>query len=379
MAKHLQFLVDQQNSNYERIRTWSGSYDEINKHHFSTPNSSIGDSNPAEYMVFKDLFTFSCDLVKDKCFMRLERVADQYYDKKGAKVQPGLVRVESDLACILTSDVYYQYDFGHDQMRGELEGVMPQRLGKVCISMPADQQRDVSRVGTMFDPRFFFYAGRDKKHPLKNWGNIEQGFVPWLKGEWDDVMQKRALTRLRVWRGEFDGVIWYRVVYYEENGVDLRDEYVFNSAANYNMVLSSECDYGVPFLKFHARYVSDSGIYFPEKYLLEHGKGKEFRYFDLIDVKFNEKIPDEQFTLQALGIEDGGVVLDDAKATSFKYENGGLTKLGKYGETPDASNVGAFWRSPRRIVAVVLGLALIAFGIVRRYRGRATVDSNEID
>ena len=145
------------------------------------------------------------------------------------------------------------------------------------------------------------------------------------------------------------------------------------------MVLSSECDYGVPFLKFYASYVSNSGIYFPDKYLLEHGKRKEFRYFSLVDCKFNEKIPDEQFTLQALGIEEGGVVLDDAKATSFKYEGGKLTKLGKYGETPDASNVGAFWRSPRRIVAVFLGLALIAFGIVRRYRGRATVDSNEID
>jgi hypothetical protein len=81
------------------------------------------------------------------------------------------------------------------------------------------------------------------------------------------------LDRLSVWRGDFDGVVWYRVVSFEEDRT-IRDEYVFNSASNFNMVLSAQCDYGVPFVKWAARFTPVNDVYIPEEYLLIYRQRK---------------------------------------------------------------------------------------------------------
>jgi hypothetical protein len=371
MANHLQLLVDRQNSNYERIRSWSGSYYQIRKKRMSQDIPDSGQSAPA-YVLYEDLFTFACDVAEDKSFLRLERLYEQYYDKRWAETEPENVRVESDVCGVLTKDKYLQYDFRSDQIRGELEGVMPGRIGKVCLSMPAEEQRDISRVGTLFDPRLFFIFDFDGD---KVWNNVEKAFIPWLRGEGSKELQQRMLDRLSVWRGDFDGVVWYRVVSFEEDRT-IRDEYVFNSASNFNMVLSAQCDYGVPFMKFVARFTPVNDVYIPEEYLLIYRKEKSFRYFKLIDSVINEKISDDQFTLKAMGLDNDVVVLDDSTSTSYKYDNGRLKPIAKYGAT-ETSRLGSFWSSPLRIASAVLGLALISYAVARRFRRRAANQSKE--
>ena len=100
-------------------------------------------------------------------------------------------------------------------------------------------------------------------------------------------------------------------------------------------------------------------------------KGESFRYFKHIESVLNETIPSDQFALQALGIEDGAVVLDKAKEVSYEYVNGQLKPIAKFGATESYAGDYSFWRSPARIVAFVVGAALIAFGVVRRFRKRS--------
>ena len=365
MANHLQLLVDRQNSNYERIRSWSGSYYQIRKKRMSQDIPDSGQSTPA-YVLYEDLFTFACAVAEDKSFLRLERLYEQYYDKRWAETEPENVRVESDVCGVLTKDKYLQYDFRSDQIRGELEGVMPGRIGKVCLSMPAEEQRDISRVGTLFDPQLFFIFDFDGD---KVWNNVEKAFIPWLRGEGSEELRQRMLDRLSVWRGDFDSVIWYRVVSFEEDRT-IRGEYVFNSASNFNMVLCAQYDNGVPFMKFVARFTPVNDVYIPEEYLIIYGKEKSFRYFKLIDSVINEKISDDQFTLKAMGLDDDVVVLDNSKSSSYKYDNGRLKPIAKYGAT-ETSRLGSFWSSPLRIASAVLGLALISYAVARRFRRRA--------
>ena len=370
MIENLQFLVDRQNANYEKIKTWSGKYDQIRKHDFAPPpeDMSLPYNNPAAYAITKNLFTFACDLEKDRCFMRMDRVYEQYYDKNDAKIEPGMTRVWSNVASVLTSDVYYQFDFGQDQMRGELEGAMPQRVGKVCVSMPAKEQRDVSILGTLFDPRLFFY---DKDRNQHNWYSLEDEYLPQLKGEKEKKFQARTLKRLAIWRGEFDGVDWRRVGYFDDDKTtELHDEFVFNGDANYNMVLRATYFRGETIMKYYAQYASDAGIFFPEKFLIEYGKEKLFRFLELKESEFNRKIPKDKFTLKELGVDENVVVLDHEKQTSYKYNKGKLSKIAEYGSA-EIANEDSFWRSPSRIVAVVLGTALIAVGLAARFRRRS--------
>ena len=370
MANHIQLLVDHQNSNYERIRTWSGSYYRI---HRNDCTSTSGQSSSTAYALLEDLFTFACNVAEDKSFLRCERLCEQYYDKRGAETEPDNINFMSNVCGVLTKDQFIMYEFDTDQIRGELEGVMPGRIGKVCVSMPAEEQGFVTRIGTLFDPRFFFYTVLDDKY--KVWSNLERAFAPWLRGESTEELRQRAFDRLSVWRGDFEGVVWYRVVYFEEDGT-LRDEYVFNSACNFNMVFASECDYGVPFVKWAARFTFVNDVYIPEEYLIILDKGEYFRYFKLIDSVINEKISDDQFTLKAMGLDDDVVVLDNSTSTSYKYDNGRLKPIAKYGAT-ETSRFGSFWSSPLRIASAVWGLALISYAVARRFRRRAANQSKE--
>jgi hypothetical protein len=366
MANHLQLLVDHQNSNYERIRSWSGSYYQIRKEHLSQDVPGSGSSALPVYVLFEDLFTFACNVAEDKSFLRLDLLCEQYYDKRGVITEPENPIILSDICGVLTKDKYFQYYFELDQGRGELEGVMPGRIGKVCVSMSAEEQCDISRLGTLFDPRLFFKPGFNEK---MIWDNVERAYVPWLRGEGSEELRQRMLDRLSVWRGDFEGVVWYRVVSFEEDRT-IRGEYVFNSASNFNMVLCAQYDNGVPFMKFVARFTPVNDVYIPEEYLLIYRKEKSFRYFKLIDSVINEKISDDQFTLKAMGLDNDVVVLDDSTSTSYKYDNGRLKPIAKYGAT-ETSRLGSFWSSPLRIASAVLGLALISYAVARRFRRRA--------
>ena len=372
MATQMQFLVDQQNSNYDRIQTWKGKYYQIRKSDFGGVDNQVfvdRSSIPAK-LLYEDLFTFVCDIRKDRGFLRLDRLYEQYYDKSGAAIEkPMEISVDTDLCGLLTKDQYIRYEFGLDQIRGELEGVMPGRIGKVCVSMPAEEQRDISRIGTLFDPRLFFHSGFHKTFDTKTWYNLEGGFIPWLRGECDKKALQRALDGLTVFKGDFSGVIWYRVDYREDDGT-LRCEYVFNSESNFNMVLSRECEAGVPFMTVGTKYRADADIYVPEQCVFIWDKGDSYRYFKHIESVLNEKIPSDQFALEALGLDPDVVVLDEAKEVSYKYVNGKLKPIAEFGASESYVENKSFWSSPARIVAFVVGLTLIAFGVVRRFRKR---------
>jgi hypothetical protein len=142
------------------------------------------------------------------------------------------------------------------------------------------------------------------------------------------------------------------------------------------MVFASECDYGVPFVKWAARFTFVNDVYIPEEYLIILDKGEYFRYFKLIDSVINEKISDDQFTLKAMGLDDDVVVLDNSTSTSYKYDNGRLKPIAKYGAT-ETSRFGSFWSSPLRIASAVWGLALISYAVARRFRRRAANQSKE--
>ena len=369
MATQMQFLVDQQNSNYDRIRSWRGSYYQIRNSSINVGDFDLGKSSPPVKIVYEDLFTFACDLAKDKSFIRLDRLYEQYYDKDGNKVdRSNKVQVNSDVCAILTKDQYVYYDFGVDQIRGELEGVMPGRIGKICLLRLSEKKREVSWAGTLFDPRQFFIWDISETAP-KRWHNIETAYIPWLRGERDEALRQRALDRLTVQRGEFDGVIWYRVVYSADDGT-IAEESVFNSESNFNMVLSRQCSNGVAFTTVAAKYRALDDIFIPDQCVFISRRGGFARYFKYIESVLNEKIPSDQFALEALGLDPDVVVLDEAKEVSYKYVNGKLKPIAEFGASESYVENKSFWSSPARIVAFVVGLTLIAFGVVRRFRKR---------
>lgn len=367
MAEHMQLLVDSQNSNYERIQAWKGSYYQVRRTSLSQEPDET--AQPA-YALTENLYTFARDFDKDKCFMRLDRLVEQFYDKRDVEFKSGNYHMDSNICAILTKDEYWVYRFDLDQICGELEGVMPGYVSKVCNVMPADQQRDVSRISSLFDPRFFFYSDYTNQHKQKIWGNVENAFIAWLRDEKNKVMHKRAWERISVWRGSFDEDIWYRVVYFEEDKTSIRDEYWFNSSSGFNMVFSSVCDYGVPFAQFTARFTEQNDVKFPEEYVIVL-RDQCYIYFKLIDSEINGKLPDDQFTKKAMGLEDDTMVFDDAKERVSKYENDRMVPVTKYGATKTAAQENSFWRSPVRIAAFVLGIALVLFVGVRRLRRKA--------
>ena len=373
----LQFLVDQGKSNYQRIRTWSGTYDVHKKHYLDPPRKHNGKhtEEDAKSVKVQESYSFFCNLIKNECFMNKFVMKTKYHNPSGKPLETSSVRLAGNFSAVLTSKeaILYEYGQDSDQIRPELKGELEGRIGKICtIKSPEDAiEVDIGMISSVFDPRYFFLDSLTDNRGT--WANIENAMLPWLQGKGTEKYKAKAENGITLLEANVDDVVWYYLIY-KDNEFNTRSERVYNSKSNYNLVYCAGFSNG-KYAERYVNYVKIDNIYIPDKWMLiydSHFEGnRNLRYFKLVDCQLNQPIPDSQFTMEALSLPDDVVVMNDTNSTLYEYTpEKKLSPISKYWSAERIIPMEPLWRSPVRLTAVAVGIALLIGGVIYKFRKR---------
>ena len=381
----LQFFVDQAKSNFSRIRYWQGKYEQFRivqmnstqPTNLSLTNTEtrIGD-HAASFAECNLNYNFLLDNTREKIFIDQSTNSINYYDDNGAKIEEPWNRITTDIRAILKVDecAYFEYGDNSNFYRQELEGVQPGRIGKV-VTIDEPSRLNLGMSSRLFDPRLFFYDAVYPTH--RPWDNLENGYLKWLRGESGKELQSLATDALTLFKTNIGGEIWYRLVYQRPQS-NMTSVFVYNSGSNYNLAHYSALRGDVPFLERWISYRKINEIFIPDKCLIVYDSWrneKSIRFFNLVDCTLNQKIPDEQFEIEALQLDEDVIVMNNINSTSyFVNADGEVAPLAKYGEKEPTFGTVPFWESPLRITAFVVGVMLLVVGVTMKLRKKRRVE-----
>ena len=394
--KTVRLLAGSANSNLERLSSWNASYNLVTGSDLTRLAKSSSVANKygyifPSYVVSKQKYSFYRDNENDSSYISLVRQGDlsffdslyeKYdYDNQNSNESVPMVSVKSNLKAIITPDRLLLYEYDHDSYRPEgLTKLGYEEFGKKCVVLPSNS-REIGHSGTIFDPQFFFYQQVNKKYKYKYWDFVDRVF-PLLFQAYLDKTDDTIKQRIIIHKCTVDGIEWVRIKYTPKNEENPIKTYYFNSESNYNLVAYRSILDEVPLSVIMFEYTEIDGVLIPKRFLYEYsnlldykeGGKKGFRYFDLINAEVNKPIPEEQFIMDALGLDDDAVVYDKTEGNYYAYEKGKkISKpIARFDDLPNGIKTRAastpLWRSPIRMTALCLGVCLLVFGVIYKVR-----------
>lgn len=389
--KTFHFLADAANSNLERLLTWNASYNFITGSDLTTIKKRSSEiknkaSKIPSYYVMKQRYSFYRSNETNKSYISLVRQGDMsfyndQYEKEKYENLSSRILIVSNLKAIITPDRLLTYEYDHDSRRSEtLQQLGYEEFGKNCV-VQAPTSMKISPIGAIFDPKFFYY--QDLNSSYKYWSDLEHALLLELKAYLNND-DETVTKRIKVHRALIDDVNWFRI----EHGITtkfgerLTSFYYDNSESGYCIVLLRFLRDGNERNIIKFEYENVNGVYIPKRFLREYYKNPDlnalgrrcFRYFDLVKAEVNKPIPDEQFVMDALGLDDDVVVYDAMDDSIYAYEIGkGLSEpIARFDDFPNGIKPRAtsipIWRSPVRMTALCLGLLLLVFGVIYKVR-----------
>ena len=385
LVPKLQFLVDRLRLNYDGLETWSGSYDVYSQRWPTAPPENPNNNEPKkdpatinDCVTLHHVCDFWVDKKNDKLFVDKRQIEATYLNASGKEIENPSSRYISDITAIISNDelITYEYGEGSDQIRPELKGDLDGRIGKICkVDFLKNASYGIGLSGDVFDPRYFFISRPDEYR----WYEISDSIIPRLSGKKKLPAKVKASTTLL--EGKIDDVEWFYLIYEVENEIvhqGLRKEYVFNSESGYNLVSFHVFDMNNPdnlgLNAGHlANYVKIDDVYVPDQWLEVSSSIEErprnFRYFKLNDCEMNKSIPKERFTIDSLELDDDVVVMNQKDSTLYEYKpDKGLVPHAEFGSDVRIVPTTPLWRSPLRLTAFVVGVALIIGGLAFKIR-----------
>ena len=360
----LRMLVDRMTTNFGKLRTWSGVYTEHSRTPIPSNPSKIVASGPMPEPTVRAEFKAACrfriDLVQDSCFLSLEDGDEAYYELEGDAIAESGFKRHLEQACVLTPEHYLEltpagryHGFvelkGHDlPPKRALFRRPPARAGFSCFS-------------NFFDPRVLFHLSAT----TKTWGEFENSYIPCLQGDHGSERKSQFDERLLLSRAEQDGVTWYRAAFLVggRDGRPLKEQ-IYSSDAGFNRTHLTAWKGDSVSHRYTYTYREIDGIYVPEDVMLEYNGLTATRHLTLEECVLNRPIDASQFSYEALGIEDGDLIMDDIEQVAYQYKSGEPEKLANYGEGPPKAPADTEQAdSPSRMIYVWLGLAVL-IGVV---------------
>ena len=388
--KTFQFLAESANSNLERLLTWNASYDVVRGSKMGrfpeTTSRMIKENeyNVPSYYAMKQRYEFFRDNENDKSYISLSRRGslsfyNSQYNKKEYDDIDFLIHIPSNLKAIITPDRLLTCDYDRDLPRPEL---LQQQgygeFGKYCVVSSPDS-RQIHLTGTIIDPQLFFF--RSLRSRIKYWSDLEH-LLPLELRAYQNKTDDTVIQRVKVQRATIDAVDWVRIEHRSQNKEIPVTVYYYNSDSGYNTVsyIVSRDGVDVGVQKFD--YEEINGLFIPKRLLYEYydslnpkdGSRKSFIYFDLIKAEVNKPIPDEQFVMDALGLDDDVIVYDETEKNFYVQEKGKKKSeaILRFDDLVNSVKVKStsspLWRSPVRMTALCLGLCLIVFGVIYKVR-----------
>ncbi|MBQ9371166.1 MAG: hypothetical protein IJU03_03150 [Thermoguttaceae bacterium] len=375
LKETLQFLVDQQNSNYDRIRTWSGTYEQVQSARIPQPLAEIkpiveqNNGSIPSSSVREDVYRFFRDFKADKTFFAFDCKNELFCNDSGTVLEGETNIGQGSLEGIITSkeNITFWRDLNYGYPSAIATPSSPSV--KMCQIEPANSL-PLSDVSSYLDPRAFFCPIVEPQS--KRWREIEDIVLPHLK---EGSGKTEVGTPVELYEKESDGIVWF---WLNIGGSAILNEYAFSSDSGYNIIHHAVIDDGKIVNSINLEYAKVNEVYVPSAMLLQYttrsaqtdevSKPNNFRYLKLVDAKINESIPSKQFTLDALDLDEDVLIQNTIDETYYHYIDGKLVPFVKFGSSELIIPKTPVWRSPVRMIALGLGVLLIIVAVIFKTR-----------
>jgi hypothetical protein len=218
------------------------------------------------------------------------------------------------------------------------------------------------------DPRHFYCSmkgGDDQWYKLWSRSSAMQKVFDEKK---EDENSKRILERTKISRSSVDEDTLYKMTTLDRNG-DIFQDFIHSAKDGFNLVYFAQ--YFAPDdavgIAYAMEFTESDGVMIPKYYAHFHGPGGFLTEYQLQESKLNGKLPDDIFTVQALGLKDNDIVVDFQEKVNYMLKNGQLVKLSDFGETPSMETLLEI-NKPKssffgKTAFIVFNILLIALGI----------------
>ena len=329
-----EMIETQTKANYEKISSWQGKMDILEKDDHYGDNASkttfIDQDSPAAKSkhirrTVAAPVDFACDLIDDKLYSNFEpqmkyKAVDLNLNAPTIETV-GYTRIRS----IVTSEEYMHYEpdlrFAPEDSLILSGGV----TGKAAYREPPENAKD-RFGGNIRDPRRYFnYKENEKiwltlsnqRNNLVNMGNVTIASQPHVSIAETDLNGHKQYHISTVYRTSLDDENEHVII-----------QVVVDSSVDYNVISYTAIQRGITRISVNLTYEKIGDIFVPKTYSKTVLDSEGKRVFDsqvtLTNSIINEPIPEKTFTYENLGLENDVRFVDTIKKLEYWYRNGEL-------------------------------------------------------
>jgi len=384
----LQFLADQTRGNYERIRTWKGTYQVYTMQHasvdpglFATTQQVTGTS-PIVRQEFRYTARFILDASRNSVYWQKTTQAMHFFESDTDKVLSVKNVSPSDGTFVVTPEHFLEFS--------------PNTRWPAFATLPSPRQAGGNRAAfrrstdvlppnseLLFDPRLLFGFS----HVLRFWTELDL-YLAAASGKSGPQQETLVEKRLAIYKSEGSDGTWYRLVT-ELDTPDRNGSFyaldTWSPVSGYNPVrrvmADGEDGRGVQ-STIEWKWERMDGIFVPKIYrevgLLRRGmqQGERAPVFvkELVlkNSTLNPPVAANQFDYVGLGLTDGDLVVDRIENSVKVMRQGVLHELPKHARKP--SRLIGTWRW-WLVISVTAGL--LTFGASLLMARRSEKKKNE--
>ncbi|QEH37761.1 ECF RNA polymerase sigma factor SigW [Aquisphaera giovannonii] len=337
----LQRLAEQSRGNYEKIRTWKGSYAVVVRKYLDEnfvsqlpPAARGGKHRGPLIQEFDRTLAFAFDPAADSLYRDLETSRMRFL-VPGTHDEVTIPNVGArDHRSILTPTTYLDFDPKERATSSFLPDHPDAQNKRMAKRFPEREAR--MREGGEPDPRDFF-----KTDPGNTIWSEPELYAQALKGLQGAESLKTVAERLRLLRAAGPGGTWYcgSMSFGNPGEASLTATTVWSPQAGYNPVShvrTSGKEDGTPESKIEWGWKRIGDVYVPESMNATSyrpdgvlSRGLEAR---LKDCAVNRPLDPHQFDERGLGLEDGDLILDHNERVAYIMKGGKPVRLAAFGE-----------------------------------------------
>lgn len=386
--KALDMVVDQTKGNYEKLRTWQGTYrvhlkqylpKGFAREHLST--GGVAGETSALWQEFDFTLRFAIEMASDSLY-RSKETSRMRWIRDGSNETITIPNTSPvDERSIVTPEHYLHFDPKSIWPGFANVPDHPEARNKHTAFRDIRNLADRQVGGDLPDPRMFFSLTGGMNFD-KQIGRLLQA----MKGDMGDDLKKKSNELLSVYEATGSGGAWYRLDEMFISGpnsgttISAYMTAIFSPAAGFNPVsltMAKDKAGEHPERLILWRWKMFDGIFVPEKvkesiYSEDTGKLVYQREMDLQECSINGTIEPSRFSYKGLGLKDGDLVMDNIDKACYIIKGEKPKKLANYGEkyTPPGLGFGAHLPQWKLALCSVLLILLIVIFIARQYRKR---------
>ncbi len=336
----LDFLAAQAKANYERIRTWKGTYSYKAGERLSGAQvpphfkNGLPVQNPGPLMqVFDVRMDFAIDMASGSVY-RDNRYRSMTFHKPDTNEVVDIPNVGViDTRSIVTRDRYI-YFWPDQQATYAYLDHLPEARNK-RMARRGNMRRMGSHFGDMMDPRAFFTFDTGNK----TWANLEL-IAGALRGKNGEKNRRMAEERFSLAQADGPDGRWYchQQWFGAGKGSSMWATAFWSPRAGFNpvgYVTADEKPDGKVSTRVEWEWTVIDGIHVPsrikeEGYEVPGGPPSRERESKLSDCILNRPLDPHQFDHAGLGLADGDLIVDEVERVGYIIKDGEPVKLGDF-------------------------------------------------